>query len=74
MGNSIDIFQHCILSIKITTMDILLICLGPDVALNKSKFIITYLAKEVMFFIALVCLSVCLSVDNITQKVMNRLG
>ena len=40
--------------------------------------IITFLAKEVMFLVALVsfsvCLSVCLSVDNITQKVMNELG
>ena len=36
--------------------------------------IITSLAKEVMFLVALVSLSVCLSVDNITQKVMNGLG
>ena len=35
--------------------------------------IITSLAKEVMFLVALVSLSVCLSV-NITQKVMNGLG
>ena len=27
-----------------------------------------------MFLVALVCLSVCLSVNNITQKVMNGLG
>ena len=27
-----------------------------------------------MFLVALVCLFVCLSVDNITQKVMNGLG
>ena len=41
--------------------------------------LITSLAKEVMFLVALVslsvclsgCLFVCLSVDNITQKVMN---
>ena len=33
--------------------------------------IITSLAKEVMFLVALVCLFVCLFVDNITQKVMN---
>ena len=36
------------------------------------------LAKEVMFLVALVCLSVCLfvclSVDNITQKVMKWIG
>ena len=45
-------------------------------------FIVTSLAKEVMFLVALVslsvclfvCLFVCLSVDNITQKVMNGLG
>ena len=36
--------------------------------------IVTSLAKEVMFLVALVCLFVCLSVDNITQKVMNGLG
>ena len=36
--------------------------------------IITSLAKEVMFLVALVCLFVCLSVDNISQKVMNGLG
>ena len=39
--------------------------------------IFTSLAKEVMFLVVLVslsvCLSVCLSVDNITQKVMNGL-
>ena len=37
-----------------------------------------YVEKEVMFLVALVslsvCLFVCLSVDNITQKVMNGLG
>ena len=41
------------------------------------KFI-TSLAKEVMFLVALVslsvCLFVCLSVDNITQKVTTGLG
>ena len=36
--------------------------------------IITSLAKEVMFLVALVCLFVCLFVYNITQKVMNGLG
>ena len=40
--------------------------------------LITSLAKEVMFWVVLVCLFVCLSVclfvDNITQKVMNGLG
>ena len=36
--------------------------------------IITSLAKEVMFLVALVSLSVCLSVDNITQKSYERIG
>ena len=40
--------------------------------------IVTSLAKEVMFLVELVslsvCLSVCLSADNIIQKVMNGLG
>ena len=44
----------------------------------RMNNIITSLAKEVMFLVALVCLFVCLfvclSVDNITQKVMNGLG
>ena len=44
----------------------------------RYMLIITSLAKEVMFLVALVslsvCLFVCLSVDNITQKVMNGLG
>ena len=37
---------------------------------------ITSLVKEIMFLVALVCLSVCLSVDNIrpTQTAMNGLG
>ena len=38
------------------------------------RMLIASLAKEVMFLVALVCLFVCLSVDNITQKVMNGLG
>ena len=45
---------------------------------NFGESFITSLAKEVMFLVALVslsvCLFVCLSVDNITQKVMNGLG
>ena len=45
---------------------------------SQSIIFITSLAKEVMFLVALVslsvCLFVCLSVDNITQKVMNGLG
>ena len=40
--------------------------------------IFTSLAKEVMVLVAFiglsVCLSVCLFMDNITQKVMNGLG
>ena len=36
--------------------------------------VITSLSKEVMFLVVLVCLFVCLSVDNITQKVMNGIG
>ena len=35
--------------------------------------VIYSLAKEVMFLVALVCLFVCLFVDNITQNVMNGL-
>ena len=35
---------------------------------------IASLAKEVMFLVGLVGLFVCLSVDNITNKVMNGLG
>ena len=36
--------------------------------------LITFLAKEVMFFAAFVCLSVCLFVYNITPNIKNRLG
>ena len=36
--------------------------------------IVTFLAKELMFLVALICLFVCLFVDNITQKVINGLG
>ena len=39
-----------------------------------KEVIITSLAKEVMFLVVSVCLFVCLSVDNITKKVMNGLG
>ena len=35
---------------------------------TKQQMIFTSLAKEVMFLVALVCLFVCSSVDNITQK------
>ena len=37
----------------------------------RFDIIITSLAKEVMFLVALF---VCLSVDNITQNFINRLG
>ena len=47
---------------------------GPGIPVACSLRIITSLAKEVMFLVALVSLSVCLSVDNITQNVMNGLG
>ena len=44
----------------------------------RKEELVTSLAKEAMFLVALVCLfvclSVCLSVDNFTQKVMNGLG
>ena len=43
------------------------------VVVVTSLAITSSLAKEVMFLVALVSLSVCLSVDNITQKVMNGL-
>ena len=39
-----------------------------------TSLAITSLAKEVMFLVALVCMFVCLFVDNITHKVMNGLG
>ena len=39
----------------------------------NSQLIITSLAKEVLFLVAWVCLFVCLSVSNITQKVLNGL-
>ena len=39
-----------------------------------EMYLFTSLAKEVMFLVALVCLSVCLSVDNITQKSYERIG
>ena len=39
-----------------------------------GKGFFTSLAKKVMFLVALVCLFVCLFVDNITQSVMNGLG
>ena len=55
-----------------------MICLGQGGLCSLSASIVTSLAKEVMFLVALVslsvCLFVCLSVDNITQKVMNGLG
>ena len=45
---------------------------------SSITLFVTSLAKEVMSLVALVslsvCLFVCLSVDNITQKIMNGLG
>ena len=38
----------------------------------QANFIAS-LAKEVKFLVALICLFVCLFVDNITQEVMNGL-
>ena len=50
---------------------------APFIILHRLH-IFTSLAKEVMFLVALVslfvCLSVCLSVDNITQKSYERIG
>ena len=40
---------------------------GGQCFTNISCYFITSLAKEVMFLVALVCLFVCLSVNNITQ-------
>ena len=48
--------------------------MGRRVIKKEITILITSLGKEVTFLLALVCLSVCLSVDNITQKVMNGLG
>ena len=50
-----------------------IIYLHTDIFFTTLPVIITSLAKEVMFLVALVCVSVCLSVDNITQNVMNGL-
>ena len=47
---------------------------GEKAKKNTGLDIITSLAKEVMFLVALVCLFFCLSVGNLTQKVMNGLG
>ena len=44
-----------------------------DREMEVKILIFTSLGKDVMFLVALVCLSVYLSVDNITQKVMNGL-
>ena len=51
-----------------------MICSAKEVCSPSASSFVTSLAKEVMFLVALVSLSVCLSVDNITQKVMNGLG
>ena len=41
---------------------------------NIPRSLITSFAKEDMFLVVLVCLFVCLFVDNIAQTVMNGLG
>ena len=46
---------------------------GLQLVLDEYIAFFTSLAKEVMFLVVLVRLSVCLSVDNITQKVMKGL-
>ena len=43
------------------------------ITITHKILIVTSLAKEVMFLVALVCLFFCLFVDNITQKVTNGL-
>ena len=50
---------------------LILVCMHYSSAMSVTQLLLPPLAKEVMFLVALVCLSVCLSVDNITQKVMN---
>ena len=42
-------------------------------AMHPYSQIVTSLGKEVMFLVELVCRSVCLSVNNITQKLINGL-
>ena len=54
-------WEHCISS-------------GDNKTYCSCSFLLLPWQKEVMFLVALVCLSVCLFVDNITQKVMNGLG
>ena len=63
------------------TLNVILQSFDLERSRSSIKIIFTSLAKEVIFLVALVslsvcsvCLSVCLSVDNITQNVMSGLG
>ena len=47
---------------------------AKEVCALQVLWLVISSAKEVIFFLALVCLFVCLFVDNITQKVMNGSG
>ena len=77
LGAKIIIYLECndCKMIKEVTINLWYFCgvfpFSVYVALQFSNYL--SLAKEVMFSVALVCLFVCLSVDNITQKVMNGL-
>ena len=68
-----DVAKSIKYSIAIPVVQYLLFLIYLSIYVCISSF-----AKEVMFLVALVCLSVCLFVclseDNITQKVMNGLG
>ena len=52
-------------------------CVLQDLSMwiqDEYVAIFTSLAKEVMFLVVLVCLSVCQAVDNITQKSYEQIG
>ena len=80
-----DMFSHSIATLSysmiignghhLSRRDILQLLCQEHVILIFLCFILTSLAKEAMFSVALACLSVCLFVclcaRNITQKVMN---
>ena len=73
MGGEVNVLQTSLVIIIIVVVAVVVV-----VIIIIIIIIITSLAKEVMFLVELVslsvCLFVCLSVDNITQKVMNGLG
>ena len=48
--------------------------LGMGEGVKFIYYLLSPWQNQVMFLVALVCLSVCLFVENITQKVMNGLG